>query len=291
MRHCRFGAWLAAGLTLHGAPLRAAPPSDVQDQPHPARVRLVTESSGIAPGQTARLGVHFDIDDHWHVYSNLWCDTGLPVHIALDLPEGWTAGEIRWPTPRRYLAEGGLLDHVYEHRVTLVIPVTAPSSASPGTTARIAARVEWLVCKDACIPGEADLSLDLPLVPDGPAPSPDAPLFAAADAAIPAPLPEGVARFAHEPDAIRIDVPGAARAAFYPTRNGLTPADPIADAAPDGPSLRLRFDPAELAAPGAVLRGVLEVWPRGATPVARAYAVEFPIPTSTPAPAPTRPGG
>ena len=47
----------------------------------------------------------------------------------------------------------------------LPVTITPPDALQPGQTVRIAAKVEWLACKVACVPGSTDLALELPVVP------------------------------------------------------------------------------------------------------------------------------
>lgn len=106
----------------------------------------------------------------WHTY---WLQpgTGLPTSLAWDLPEGWSAGDIRWPAPKRvYDTAGNLAGHGYEGVVYLPISLTPPRGLAPGQPVTLRAKAEWLMCKDICIPGDADLALTLtPLDPAAPA--------------------------------------------------------------------------------------------------------------------------
>ena len=66
--------------------------------------------------------------------------------------------------------------------------MSSPGSLVPGTTVTLAARADWLVCKEVCIPEGADLTLALPVAPTA---APDArwgPVLDAARAALPQPL-------------------------------------------------------------------------------------------------------
>ncbi len=108
------------------------------------------------PGRTtAGLAFTFTIDPGWHLYWKNNGDTGMPIMLNLTLPEGVTAGEILWPTPTRYEHSGGLLDYIYENEVTLIVPIS-------GSVAGIRADIEFLVCQEACIPGEQSMRITLP---------------------------------------------------------------------------------------------------------------------------------
>src|SRR5262249_46649376 len=60
---------------------------------------------------------------------------------------------------------GPLVNYGYEDEVLLLTDITAaPSLAGPA--ANLAARADWLVCKEICIPEGADLALALPVAPN-----------------------------------------------------------------------------------------------------------------------------
>jgi thiol:disulfide interchange protein DsbD len=91
-----------------------------------------------------------DIEPGWHLYWKNNGDTGMPIMLKLTLPEGVTAGEILWPTPKRYEHSGGLLDYTYDCSVTIFIPLSGVKKDQPVS---VKADIEFLVCKEACIPG------------------------------------------------------------------------------------------------------------------------------------------
>jgi thiol:disulfide interchange protein DsbD len=45
----------------------------------------------------------------------------------------------------------------------LLIPLEVSSEVKPDTTVHIGAQVKYLVCREECIPGKADLAIDLPV--------------------------------------------------------------------------------------------------------------------------------
>ncbi|MGJ3242653.1 MAG: protein-disulfide reductase DsbD family protein [Opitutales bacterium] len=125
--------------------------------------QLMTDVTAIAPGQTFEIGILYEMDPHWHIYWKNPGDTGIPTHISWDLPDGFAVGDLRWPTPGTYLM-AGLMNYVYEDSVLLAATVTAPDSLQPGESVTLQADTDWLVCEEVCIPGDASLSLQLPVV-------------------------------------------------------------------------------------------------------------------------------
>ena len=139
----------------------------LDDEPEPARPMLISASDGLVAGTTNTLAVSFDLDEGWHVYWPGQNATGFAPTVELTLPEGWVAGEILWPAPHRYVSPGDILDHVYEDgEATFLVPVTVPADAEIGPV-RLSADMEWLVCREACIPGWGTVTLETTVLPAG----------------------------------------------------------------------------------------------------------------------------
>jgi thiol:disulfide interchange protein DsbD len=75
---------------------------------------------------------------------------------------------MQFPAPKR-LSLGPLMDFGYENEVLFPIRLIASSTLKSGTTAHLAAKVSWLVCRETCIPGKAELELDVPVIASKPA--------------------------------------------------------------------------------------------------------------------------
>lgn len=170
------------------------------------RVSLVAEHEAWAPGSTVWLGLRMVMDDGWHVYWRNPGDSGLAPSFELRLPEGWQAGEIRWPYPER-IVSGPLASYGYEREVLLAVPVSVPEMQSP-TPVQIRAKVSWLACQVDCLPGEAELSLLLPptSAQESPRPSGQAPLFEQTRLRWPFELPELDVRATVSADKWRLDL-------------------------------------------------------------------------------------
>jgi len=148
------------------------------------KASLVAESDAVVPGKPLVVGFHLEMEPGWHTYWRNPGDSGLPTKVKWDLPAGLTGGELEWPRPIRFLT-GPLVSYGYEHEVLHPVEIHVAPSVSAGEV-RIAARLSWLECREACLPGKADLTLTLP-VGDTARPGPAAPLFARARRTIPRP--------------------------------------------------------------------------------------------------------
>jgi thiol:disulfide interchange protein len=146
-------------------------------------ITLVSEGMALVPGQSQRLGLLIEHQPHWHTYWQNAGDSGIPTKLRWYLPEGIAAGEIQWPHPQRFdLA--GIINFGYGDRILLPVPLEV-SAALSAPSLPLAVTVDWLVCKEECIPGRAELSLSLPVATEAAADARWAADFAAADARIP----------------------------------------------------------------------------------------------------------
>lgn len=126
-----------------------------------AKVSLVSENNSLQPGKTALIGVLFDLEKGWHIYWVNPGDSGEPPKIEWQLPSGFQAKEIRWPTPVR-LGAGTVIDYGYEGRVLLPVPIQVPANYHPAKPTTLSANIRYLICREVCIPAKAQASLAIP---------------------------------------------------------------------------------------------------------------------------------
>jgi thiol:disulfide interchange protein len=143
-----------------------------------AVVSLVTDTDAIQPGTPFRVALRLRLANGWHTYWKNPGDAGVAPDLTLEVPDGTTQSPIDWPTPRR-IEEGPVMTYSYTGDVLLPVTLTVHGN----TPATIRAHAQWLVCKDICVPEEADFSLTLPS--GRPDLSAQAPLFQAHDRAVP----------------------------------------------------------------------------------------------------------
>jgi len=171
--------------------------------------RLVAERAGVAPGEPVDLALILDIRPGWHTYWRNPGDSGEPTRIDWRLPEGVTAGPIRWTYPE-LIRVGPLANYGYSGRAVHLVELKTPKDWPAGAPLEVIAEASWLVCEEHCIPERAELRLSLPTT-NRPAP-PDlavAEIFASAGQRLPGPLPGGfkVEHYAESNLRLAIDLP------------------------------------------------------------------------------------
>ncbi len=146
-----------AGVLLALASLPALAVSNSADVAHLHVQLVVPEPATGVRGQQIKGGLYFKLEQGWHIYWRNAGDSGEPPRIKWTLPEGVTAGPLQFPAPSR-LPLGPLMDFGYENEVLFPFALTVEASARPGP-ATLQAHVDWLVCREVCIPGKADLEV------------------------------------------------------------------------------------------------------------------------------------
>ena len=124
---------------------------------------LIADADAIVPGQPITIGLQLETVPDWHTYWEYSGDAGIPTKIDWKLPDGFSAGPIQWPKPVRDSEPGDILTYQYQGNVLLPVTIQTPASLKPGQSIELDAHAAWLVCKDLCVPGKADLTISLPV--------------------------------------------------------------------------------------------------------------------------------
>ena len=138
-------AWLClAVLTAHAAHTQA---------------RLILSADTAKPGDTVLAGVDLKMEPGWHTYWKNPGAAGYATKIEWQLPPGVTAGEIQWPLPEK-LPPAEVTTYGYDNEVVLLVPLKLAADLKPGPL-DLKAKVSWLECKEACVPGSGDVEATL----------------------------------------------------------------------------------------------------------------------------------
>jgi thiol:disulfide interchange protein DsbD len=260
-----------ATLMLGTAVLCAGCSADEKSRPtdeNPVVVSVEVVPAAVVPGEEVTLIWRLALAEDWHLYWAGRNDSGYPPRVDLTLPAGWVAGGLQWPVPERYVAAGDILDHVYFEELVLVQKLGAPASADIGGEVMIQADIQWLACKDMCVPGKATLSLPVPVKTVAEKAEPNAASEAAAR--LPGLLPGNILETGWEGTVFHIHRSGVRALTFMPTDD----CGPLVDLLNDGQGdrLALRFKPkGDTVGP---VRGLITI--ENNSGQASAYRIEFP---------------
>lgn len=113
--------WLMA---LFAVLLAAPGLAQVGQQEAHVEAKLISSMSAIAPGEEWVVGIKLVHDEHWHTYWK-YPGTGLATNVEWELPDGFTAGPLEWPTPMRF-EFAGAVGYGYESEVVLITRIQTP---------------------------------------------------------------------------------------------------------------------------------------------------------------------
>src|SRR5579862_1704544 len=229
-------------------------------------VQLVFPKSELIPGAPNQAGLYFKLEPGWHVYWKNAGDSGEPPHVKWTLPDGVSAGPLQFPAPKR-LPLGPLMDFGYEDRVLFPFSVDVASGVKQGP-ADLKAHVDWLVCREVCIPGKADLEAQRTIGASGSTggadAQPDHDLWVNAAGTLPEPLPAtDQAVFQPTATGFKLAVKTGrheSQAVFFPAEQDIldNPAPQKATGMSKGFVLELKKD-ANLATTPGQLKGIVEL--------------------------------
>ncbi|MDM7944070.1 MAG: protein-disulfide reductase DsbD family protein [Hydrogenophaga sp.] len=286
---CLLAAALPLGVAAQGLLGGPAATATVV-QSDQARAELVAHApDGAGPGQTVWVGLQLTHAPEWHTYWKNAGDSGLPTELRWTLPPGVSAGDIAWPTPRKFPI-GNLANYGYDGTVVLPVPLTVGPDFQ-GEAIAVQLDAAWLVCRKECIPEEGRFVLSIPV--QGSTGSSGA-AFAASFAA--APRNQSAAGSLLQPEDGFLNVSLARLPAdwrgktleFYPEITGLIePGSPWTQAW-DGDrwTARVPLSPHRSDSPAQLALVVAEANPPGQGPGLAGARLEVPVQGAWPAPAP-----
>ena len=145
-----------------------AVPSDAADSPAShwvksdyTEVRLVSAVTNVGNQKQVPLGLHFKLKKGWKIYWRSPGDAGFPPRLNWAGSKNLAAADIQWPAPKRFSILG-FDTQGYKDEVVFPLQVTL---LKPGEAATAQATLDYLACKEICIPYKTDLTLTLPAGP------------------------------------------------------------------------------------------------------------------------------
>lgn len=129
------------------------------ERPGKATVDWISESAACQPGKPLQTAIRMIHDPGWHSYWLNPGENGIKTTVEWKLPPGWKTGGLGYPEPARFLTSD-LAGFGYAGTVMFAVAVTPPEDFTG--TARLTAVVSWLACgENGCVPGKAEIHLDL----------------------------------------------------------------------------------------------------------------------------------
>ncbi|MFV8256533.1 protein-disulfide reductase DsbD family protein [Bdellovibrio bacteriovorus] len=120
-------------------------------------LELISSHTGWNPAQKNSLGLHFKINEHWHIYWKNSGDSGAAPKWKWTLENAKLSGE-HWPLPERINIEG-LTNLGYSHESLFIFDLEPQDPAKPIS---VVLNMEFLICKVECIPYFTELRKEIP---------------------------------------------------------------------------------------------------------------------------------
>jgi len=146
----------------------------LNNEPSVSKVFLVSPYEVISREvKNIPIALWITLDKGWHSYWLHPGDSGKALKVSWDLPSGSFVSHFHWPTPER-IELNSVTSFGYKESFLLASVLSLPIKLSTNenevnvaenktTQIDIIAQVEWLVCKEVCIPFSQKVNLSLPI--------------------------------------------------------------------------------------------------------------------------------
>ena len=163
----------SAGVSVGAMPAPEVPEgafgeSAIHEKRPQVTARLLVESEAISTDVPFRIGVLFEMQPGWHIYWRNPGDSALPTRISWQVDDA-TLSALQWPAPSVFHEnDGDFTTYGYADQVLLSNRITIHSRIDGPVY--LGTKINFLVCKEVCIPGAIALERSLRL---GAPPDPD----------------------------------------------------------------------------------------------------------------------
>jgi DsbC/DsbD-like thiol-disulfide interchange protein len=121
-----------------------------------AEVRLI-DGGVLADGVTRLAGIEIVLDPEWKTYWRNPGDSGIPPRMDFSASDNVASVSVEWPAPELHYDGYGW---VIGYTDAVVFPLLVTPGDGTGPT-RLKLKLDYAVCKEICIPAEAEAEIDL----------------------------------------------------------------------------------------------------------------------------------
>ena len=123
-----------------------------------SQVRIISSSTHVNNQKEIFLGLEYQLQEGWKTYWQSPGDGGFPQEINWSRSKNIQSIEIQWPVPKKFEILG-LQSIGYQDNIIFPLNVNI---INPLESTEMILDINYLVCKDICIPGNVSLELTLP---------------------------------------------------------------------------------------------------------------------------------
>ena len=154
------GALLASLLLAATAPLGAGapflPPQTADEKPLRRVEILVLEDRSTE----VTVGLHVKLVPGWYLYWLNPGDAGLAPEVIWQLPQGFAAGRLRFPTPQKFV-HGDIVTYGFMDEILILCEIRRPATITRADRQIIIAVLDWMACKESCLTGKTTAQVNL----------------------------------------------------------------------------------------------------------------------------------
>lgn len=124
---------------------------------------LLMDAHQVSAGQSISGHIVIDLHEEWHTYSDPPGDSGMAPIANFQGPDGWKF-ELGDLPPHSEHRDGSGITYVYFDQLKIPFTVSIPSNAT-ATAAVFNVDLQYLVCREICVPQSAQLSQEVIVKP------------------------------------------------------------------------------------------------------------------------------
>jgi DsbC/DsbD-like thiol-disulfide interchange protein len=137
---------------------RAQDVSTWETAPHGAARLIAGTAHEVGENTWLRAGIEIRLEPGWHTYWRYPGDAGVPPTFDFVGSENVKSVTVLWPAPVRFSDEAGGYLNGYFGDVVFPLRIIASDMAKPSL---LHVRLAYAICRDLCLPAEANLELTL----------------------------------------------------------------------------------------------------------------------------------
>lgn len=144
-----FSTLIISALLVGYSPAAQALPDENEPDQY-VLIDIKADKTQVSGGDTVTIGIVKNIYPRWHTYWQNPGDSGTPLEIKWDTPEGFSFGPTLHPIPK-IIPYDPLTNYGHEGQTTLIQDLTLPANLPAGPIT-LNASIDLLVCHEICIP-------------------------------------------------------------------------------------------------------------------------------------------
>jgi len=161
----KYRFWIASSLTFLAMTALLLFSSLAHAEDRKVTLDVFPSVTAVERGGQIDIAIRQNIIDGWHTYWVNAGDSGEPMTITWDAPDGVTFSNINEPTPKR--VEYPPLVNFGHYKQPIFTQTITIDDDFTGDQLDINGRAMWLVCEEICIPEEQNISVSIPVNNNG----------------------------------------------------------------------------------------------------------------------------